>query len=315
MLKRPDWAQDVRTGTDGGLSLLAPPLIAGQDVWLETVRSHSAAEWRIPRGWACATLEGISSAVGISLGSDEQHGVHAALHLAKAQQRLRWVPAGKLAMGSPKGPPEEGELRTVSLSRGFWIADTACSLALWGQVTGSRAADHDERLPVTGVSAAEVENFLAQLQQHLPGSEISLPSEAEWEAACRAGTRTAYAFGEEVGAQQVNAESRSLLPVTDMPLNAWGLFQMHGNVAELCRDLLTPEQRTAEAWTDPEGPPGAQTGRHALRGGSFRGSFAQARSAAVERIARDEGRDDVGFRFIVRARAAAPDQPPDQPPA
>ena len=110
--------------------------------------------------------------------------------------------------------------------------------------------------------------------------------------------------------QQVNAESRSPLPVTELPPNAWGLFQMHGNVAEFCRDLLDREQRTAEAWIDPEGPPGARTGWHALRGGSFRGSFAQARSAAVERIARDERRDDVGFRFILRARAASPDQPP-----
>lgn len=319
VLNRPDWAHDVRHGDS--LTLLAPPLIAATDVWLETLHSHSADEWVIPRGWACTTrqLERASADVGVSLGSDAHYGVHAALHVGwpdgggdEAHQRLRWVPAGKLAMGSPKGPPEEGELRTVSLSQGFWIADTACTLALWSRVTGRPTSGQDERLPVTGVSAAGAEGFIAQLSQRLPGCDIRLPSEAEWEAACRAGTRTAYAFGDEVGPPQVNAESRSLLPVTDLPTNAWGLFQMHGNVAELCRDLLGPEQRSPEAWVDPEGPPGAATGMHALRGGSYRSSFAQTRSAAVERIARDEVRPDVGFRFIVRAKPTAglADQPP-----
>lgn len=301
VLKRPDWAQDVRARD--GLALLAPPLLAGKDVWLATLRSYSAAEWAIPRGWACATqqLEGVAPHARISLGSDEHYGVHAALHIAGLQQRLRWVPKGKLAMGSPKGPPEEGELRTVSLAAGFWIADTACPLGFWHQAMGSTSPGGDELLPVTGVNVDDIEGFLAQLQQRLPGCEIRLPSEAEWEAACRAGTRTAYAFGDDVGPSEVNAESSALAPVAGMAPNAWGLFQMHGNVAEICRDLLNPGQRTVDFSGDPEGPSGAGTGWHALRGGSFRNSFPQTRSAAVDRIAHDERRGDVGFRFIVRA--------------
>jgi formylglycine-generating enzyme required for sulfatase activity len=243
--------------------------------------------------------------IGVSLGADERYGVHAALHFGDLQQRLRWVPAGKFAMGSPKGPPEEGELRTVSLSKGFWIADTACSLGLWSRVMGLPTSGGDARQPVTGITAADAEAFLAQLAQRLPVCDFRLPSEAEWEAACRAGTRTAYAFGDEVGPPQVNAASRAPLPVTDLPQNAWGLFQMHGNVAELCRDLLDPAQRSPDVAVDPEGPPGAETGWHALRGGSWRGSFEQARSAAVDRIARSERRDDVGLRFIARARRPA----------
>lgn len=298
VLKRPDWARDVRAGN--GLALLAPPLIGDQETWLETVRSDSAAGWRTPRGWACATvlLDSSTGSITVSLGSDEVYGVHATLYLAGLGQRLRWVPQGKLAMGSP----EEYGLRTVSLTEGFWIADTACSVGFWHQGLGSISPGGDELLPITGVSAEEVESFLAQLQQRLPGCEVRLPSEAEWEAACRAGTRTAYAFGDDVGPTEVNAESFVLAPVRGMAPNAWGLFQMHGNVAEICRDLLWSEQRTPEARIDPEGPWGGQTGRHALRGGSFRSSFAQTRSSAVDRIARGERRDDVGFRFIVRAR-------------
>ncbi|WP_457423109.1 P-loop NTPase fold protein [Roseateles sp. P5_E7] len=303
VLKRPDWAQDVRTGDS--LALLAPPLLAGTDVWLETVRSHSAADWHIPRGWACATQTlSATGPMSLSFGSDERQGVHAALHLGRIEQRLRWVPPGKLAMGSPKGPSEEGELHTVSLSRGFWMANTACSLALWCAVMETTRPQQDDTMPITGINAMDVEDFLGLLAQQLPGCEVSLPSEAEWEAACRAGTRTAWAFGDEVGPQQVNAGGTSPLPVAGLAPNAWGFFQMHGNVAELCRDLLVDSQRTAEAWVDPEGQPGAQTGWHALRGGSFRSDIGRTRSAAVDRVERSVRRDDVGFRFIIRALEA-----------
>jgi formylglycine-generating enzyme required for sulfatase activity len=107
----------------------------------------------------------------------------------------------------------------------------------------------------------------------------------------------------------VNAESSTLLPVIALAPNPWGLFQMHGNVAELCRDLLNPEQRTADVWIDPEGPPGAETGFYAVRGGSFHSSFQQARSAAVEHVTRDQRRDDVGFRFIIRAKPSPGAEP------
>lgn len=308
VIKRPDWAHGVRAEDD--LALLTPPLVSGTRLWLRTTPTESPADWFIPRGWACASRQADvpAAGVGVSLGSDGHYGVHASLRVNaqdggdKVNQRLRWVPPGKLAMGSPKGAAEEGELRTVSLSRGFWIADTACSRALWSRVMGEAPPDGDPALPATRISAMDADAFLNQLTQWLPGCDILLPSEAEWEAACRAGTRTAFAFGDDAGPQQVNAEALSPRPVGAMAPNSWGLFQMHGNVAELCRDLLGVEQRSADAWVDPEGAPGTDTGIHALRGGSFRSVFAQTRSAAVDRIARDERRDDVGFRFIIRAK-------------
>jgi formylglycine-generating enzyme required for sulfatase activity len=308
VIKRPDWAHGVRAEDD--LRLLTPPLLGDAPIWLRTIPTQSAAEWLVPRGWACATrTDRVSPEVVVSLSSDGQYGVAADLQLtaregaAKLHQRLRWVPHGKLAMGSAQGGSEEGELRTVSLSRGFWIADTACAQALWcGVMSEAEPADSDAALPVTGRSAADVEQFLAQLQQWLPACDVQLPSEAEWEAACRAGSRTDFAFGDAVGPQQVNAQSDGPLPITALAPNAWGLFQMHGNVAELCRDLLTVEQRTSQTWVDPEGQPGALTGWHALRGGSFRSDLQATRSAAVDAIVRDARRDDVGFRFILRAR-------------
>lgn len=310
VLKRPDWAADLRM-EDGNVALLAPPLRQGEAIWLPTGSTEAAQTWAIPRGWDCPEQYGASQAreARVVLGSDPVHGVYARLRMAplegydKALQHLRWVPAGKFAMGSPNGPEEEGELRTVTLSRGFWIADTACSWALWRRLGGRSVRSDDGAFPVVGVTAAEVEEVLARLSRGLPDCEIQLPSEAEWEAACRAGTRTAYAFAEQAGRQTVHAGAEAPIAVAAGAANAWGLRQMHGNVAELCRDLLAPEQRSAEAvWVDPEGPPGAEGGWHALRGGSFRSRVEQTRSAAVDRIARDERRDDVGFRFILRAR-------------
>ncbi len=317
VLKRPDWAAEVRA-EDGTATLLTPPLRRGEAIWLPTGPPDAAATWAIPRGWVCPEQYGASQAreARVVLGSDAAHGVYARLRMAplegydKALQHLRWVPAGKFAMGSPNGPEEEGELRTVTLSRGFWIADTTCSWAFWRRLGGRSVRSDDGSFPVVGVTAAEVEEVLARLARGLPDCEIQLPSEAEWEAACRAGTRTAYAFSDQPGQQRVHAEADAPLPVAAGAANFWGLRQMHGNVAELCRDLLAPEQRSAEAaWVDPEGRPGADTGWHALRGGSFRSRVEQTRSAAVDRIARDQRRDDVGFRFILRAQAAE-GQPP-----
>lgn len=314
VLNRPDWAQRV-TNTES-LELLAPPLLLGIDVYLRTVNMEAAATWRIPRGWKAAEWRrpgGVGEVI-ITVSSDEIYGVSAELKMMSAiglespVQRLRWVPQGAFAMGSVNGPTEDGRLGTASLSRGFWIADTTCSRALWRWLTGLSSPKYDGDLPITDVSAAEVEQVLEQLEEKLDGCKICLPSEAEWEAACRAGTRTAYAFGDEVTHDQVNAEATSLLPVSSLAPNSWGLFQMHGNVEELCRDFLGPDHSSNDG-QDLEGLLGSSTSLHALRGGSFRTSFQRARSDSLQRIGRDERRDDVGFRFIVRAKPA-PDAEP-----
>jgi formylglycine-generating enzyme required for sulfatase activity len=316
VLRRPSWAEGVDRSDHAQLQ--APPLLRDFGAALSTApdAEDAALTWAVPRGWVCppVSLPLHSSLVAVSLSSDAEFGVRARLASAVVdglELGLRWIEPGSFTMGSAPGVPgrhrREGQLRTVSLSRGYWICETACTEALWRALMPQDERDwrEDRRsLPVTGVTAAEIEDFLARLQSQLPGSELQLPSEAEWECAARAGTRTAWAFGDRVGAAQVNAESSHRVPVGSLPPNAWGLFEMHGNVAELCRDFLRDEQRAPTQKLDPEGEPGARWGWHALRGGSKRSTFDQTRSAAVDRMGRDKRRDDVGFRFILRAADA-----------
>jgi formylglycine-generating enzyme required for sulfatase activity len=329
VIRRPDWAHQVRVQGDE-LSLLAPPLISDTPAWLTMRDAQGAAAWSVPRGWGWAeasvwqrhgqTLQG-----RLIVASDPAFGVSATLNLtspsgAETVQRLRWIAKGKAAMGTPQGYAArqlgEGAIRTITLSRGYWMADTTCTQGFWRLLMGwdDRREWLDAKVhhPVTGITAAEAELFLQRLSALIEGCDARLPSEAEWEAACRAGTRTAYAF-ETVGPVQVNAGSRhTVLPVASLPPNAWGLYEMHGNVGELCRDFLGEQQRNSDDWMDPEGAPGAEAGLHAVRGGSFLGSFEQARSAAVDQLDHDQRRDDVGFRFIIRAKPS-PEAEPAEP--
>lgn len=310
---RPSWTPGMGD-VPGTCRLHAPPIRQGKRYLMDTGDTAHAEAWRVPRGWICEPVKDVlsqSEGVSLTVGADETFGVHLTLTLGfnpGAVARLRWVEAGSFVMGSSPGEPgrdkREGQFRTVMLSRGFWICETACTQSLWRAFMPDKTrqwVDRQDAYPIGDVRADEIDEFLAKLEALLPGCELALPSEAEWECAARAGTRTAWAFGVRVESAQVNAESRRQVPVASLPPNAWGLFEMHGNVGELCRDFLSDTERAPNNHLDPEGTPGAQSGFHALRGGSHRSPVNQTRSAAVARFGRNDKRDDVGFRFILRA--------------
>jgi sulfatase modifying factor 1 len=234
-------------------------------------------------------------------------------------QNFRWIEPGAFLMGSPVDEPErldsEGPQHEVTISHGFWLADTACTQALWQAVMGDNPSyfKDDPQQPVEQVSWHRVQNFLRELEKLLPGCRADLLSEAEWEYACRAGTTTPFSFGANINPQQVNyvgddpynggekGEYRGkTVPVKSLPANTWGLYEMHGNLWEWCKD----GQRTygKQAQIDPVGPmmPGNEEPR-AVRGGSW-GSLARwARSAS--RLAYQPGgaSRDQGFRFCLRS--------------
>jgi len=253
--------------------------------------------------------------------AQDSYGVYADLAIHGIVQRFRWLNPGTFLMGSPANEPERGSdetLHRVTLSSGFWLADTACSQALWQAVMGNNPSyfQGDADNSVENVSWNEVQVFIQRLQQQMLIADLPLrlPTEVEWEYACRAGTETPFAFGENINPELVNYNghypynnaARGLcremtLPVKSLPANAWGLYQMHGNVWEWCQDCYAAKYGAAPV-TDPAGP---LTGSvRVLRGGSWFSHGRRARSAGRRRLRPDARRKSIGFRLAL-GRAAS----------
>ena len=229
-------------------------------------------------------------------------------------QRLRWIEPGLFWMGAPADEPERGDdevpRHAVTLTRGLWLADTACTQALWEAVMGSNPSHYrnDPENPVENVSWNQVQNFFARLQERLGGIVPRLPSEAEWEYACRAGTDTAFFFGRNVTPEQVNYNGKhpyagankalyrkKTVPVKSLPPNSWGLYGMHGNVFEWCEDWF--DKYSPEPETDPVGPPSGA--KRVVRGGCATYSARAARSAYRACYEPDYHFSHIGFRLAM----------------
>jgi formylglycine-generating enzyme required for sulfatase activity len=133
----------------------------------------------------------------------DAYGSWADLAIGTQIQRFRWIPPGSFTFGSP--PSELGhdetweKQRPVTLSRGYWLADSECTQAVYQELTGARPAHHrgDPQLPVTNVSLTDAEACASALARRTPGTVIRLPTRCEWQYACRAGTTTTYFFGND----------------------------------------------------------------------------------------------------------------------
>jgi sulfatase modifying factor 1 len=245
--------------------------------------------------------------------------------------KLCWCPPGKFRMGSPATEPghrgDEGQVE-VTLTRGFWTAKYETTQGQWkrvvGKVPGPATAELPEAddLPVGTVNFAQAEEFCRKLTElgrrdgTLPeGWEFRLPTEAQWEYACRAGTTTATAFGDRLGTKQANfktepyngaEEGPSLgkaAKVGSYPANPWGLHDMHGNTFEWCRDWYHPR---LPGGTDPdlydakETSPENRDGSvsRVRRGGAWTDEGKYLRSALRLRFEPERGYDHIGFRVV-----------------
>ncbi|MCY2978158.1 MAG: formylglycine-generating enzyme family protein [Planctomycetota bacterium] len=237
-------------------------------------------------------------------------------------QRLRWIPEGSFTMGSPQEEEEEGRGNNeipheVSFARGFWLADTACTQEVWKAVTGANPShfkneeDSIQELPVETVSFDDVQAFLTQLNERI-GKEatFSLPTEAQWEYACRAGTNTPFSFGESISVDQANffggdpyagsakGEYRQrTVAVKSLPCNSWGLYQMHGNVWEWCSDWYA--EYSQDNFADPQGPDSGSD--RVIRGGSWTDTARHVRSACRFGYSPLYRHNALGFRLLSSA--------------
>ncbi|MGB0723190.1 MAG: SUMF1/EgtB/PvdO family nonheme iron enzyme [Gammaproteobacteria bacterium] len=253
-------------------------------------------------------------------GRDE-YGFHETFDIHGVPLRFRWVWPGRFLMGSPTTEHARGNDETqheVTLTRGYWLAETACTQALWEAVMGNNPARFTgEDRPVEEVSWDAVRGFIGKLNKVHPALATRLPSEAEWEMACRAGTSTPFSFGEDISPDRVNYDGNrpyrgdakglyreQTVPVGSLPANPWGFHEMHGNVWEWCADRYGAYP--AEPVLDPSGP--ASGGGRVLRGGSW---FYDARGCrSAQRNGNHPSIDwlSVGFRLARGPRAAEPQE-------
>jgi formylglycine-generating enzyme required for sulfatase activity len=234
------------------------------------------------------------------------------------RMKFRWCPAGEFKMGTLNRIG-------VTLTHGFWLAECEVTQGEYRQVVddnpsffpekgrdaGLAAGVDVDRLPVENVSwddAVEFSRRFTQQEQKVgrlpPGWEYRLPTEAQSEYACRAGTQTRYSFGDDESRladfawHQGNSDKRTREVGQKLP-NAWGLRDMHGNVWEWCRDAY---QLNRVGGTDPEVVASNRVPR-VPRGGGWRNTGGDCRSAIRRRSTLDGRYDDVGFRVaLVQAR-------------
>ncbi len=222
-----------------------------------------------------------------------------------------YIAPGTFQMGSPEyetGRSGDEIMHEVTLAKGFYMLKTAVTQRQWEAVMGnnpSSFADGCDNCPVENVSWNECQEFIRRLNAG-KDSIYRLPTEAEWEYACRAGTTTPLCNGEiselycahdpilgEVGWSCGNS-SRKSRPVAQKSPNAWGLYDMHGNVSEWCQDWYG--EYGSDSRTDPCGPESA-SGK-VVRGGSWLSNAKNCRSASRFNWLPDAGIEFIGFRLV-----------------
>jgi formylglycine-generating enzyme required for sulfatase activity len=189
------------------------------------------------------------------------------------------IPAGTFLMGSEKERP----VHPVTISRAFHMGRYPVTQAQWEAVMGGNPSQFKGAdLPVEQVTADDCEAFIERLNAVGKGM-FRLPTEAEWEYACRAGSTGKFCFGDDdrqlgdYGWYSTNSDGQTQ-PVGKKKPNAWGLHDMLGNVAEWCNDCYSPTAYASAAAADPRGPESANY--RVLRGGSWRSGEKQCRAAA-----------------------------------
>lgn len=231
---------------------------------------------------------------------------------------FRYCPPGTFMMGSPESEPWRKACEyqhEISLTHEFWTMETPVTQALWLSITGVNPSwEKGSDLPVTCITWDDCNNFVRRLnaEGYAPeGMRFSLPTEAQWEYACRAGTTTPFSFGETLNGDRANSDGKrpyppettpsgvyigGATPVKSYPPNPWGLYDMHGNVSEWCADWFGVYPKGPVV--DPLGP--TEGDRRIMRGGGWDSLSMQCRSAH-----RDYGLPSttcywtIGFRLVL----------------
>ena len=226
-----------------------------------------------------------------------------------------WIGPGVFQMGSPSSErdrdSDEGPLHEVEISRGFWLGKYEVTQGEWEAVMGETPWSGEDYVrsnsshPAVYISWNDVQEFIEKLNVAAGSSMYRLPSEAEWEYACRAGTRTRWSFGDDEGqlthyawyrANAWNVGERYGHAVGTKRANPWGLHDMHGNVWEWVQDWYSSGYYNSSPRVDPPGPTSGSL--RVMRGGRFSGHAQGVRSADRNYASPGARHSGIGVRLL-----------------
>jgi formylglycine-generating enzyme required for sulfatase activity len=255
-------------------------------------------------------LVGVLSAIVAADRYETKLEISSAAPEARGPQGQRWtnsigmdfveIPPGNFTMGSSSSEttPHERPAHPVTISKPFLMAATEVTQAQWKAVFGSNPANFEgDELPIEQVSWSDAQEFIREMNAKEDGAHYRLPTEAEWEYACRAGAM-GYHYGDLDSIAWFDPNSGGAThPVGQKQPNAWGLYDMLGNVYEWCEDWkgAYPEGSV----TDPGGP---STGSfRVIRGGSWMVHANRTKAHFRDFFPPEQHRTDIGFRVVAVA--------------
>jgi formylglycine-generating enzyme required for sulfatase activity len=215
---------------------------------------------------------------------------------------LVYVPAGSLMMGSNKHDSEK-PVHRVTIREGFYLGRYEVTQAQWQQVIGNNPSNFKgDDLPVEEVSWDDAQEFIRRINARGDGFTYRLPTEAEWEYACRAGTTGEYAGNLDAMAWYDRNSGSQTHPVGQKQPNSFGLYDMNGNVWEWCEDYYHASYVGAptndSAWSR------GDSSDRVLRGGSWNGSDGNLRCAERNGGPSNNGNYAYGFRVVAISRSS-----------
>ncbi|MDO4857460.1 MAG: formylglycine-generating enzyme family protein [Thermoguttaceae bacterium] len=208
---------------------------------------------------------------------------------------FRWCPPGEFMMGGTGS--DEKPVHKVKLTRGFWLLETEVTQEMWQSVMGSNPSKFSgAKKPVEQVSWDDCQSFCQKLSRKLD-QQVKLPTEAQWEYACRAGTTGDYAGDLDSMGWYVDNSGSTTHAAGQKKPNAWGLYDMHGNVWEWCSDFYDAKFYDRSPASDPENT--EPSSYRVFRGGDWFFSAGFSRSAFRFRDAPDYRVYFLGLRVLL----------------
>ena len=312
---------------------------------------HGSPEWLLGKQADSGELSGSTTLsdgflldggldIAISPPQLDECGLFLTLSYSSENYNLRYIPPDSFLMGSPESEllrNENEQLHPVQIDEGFWLGETTISQTLWRKIMGNepgyfktKQTQSETQLPIENISWEDCMAFCSRLtaivRSHLPELTLHLPTEAQWEYACRAGTNTPFYKGEQINKNHANFDTRrpytgkveliarenSLAPTertidirAEHP-NPWGLHHMHGNVQEWCLDTSEKEQQNSSVTSEQIENAVAQptSGNKAIKGGSWNSSANQCRSAYRDSFPPTHKSNEIGLRICARITAS-----------